>query len=100
MNKHEVNYDIGNNSLYELINYNEHLVLEVMREIFVTDATLCQCVFCLEDIYALSLNSLPARYVQDVRQHDYESSNNFINNEKVKENVLKAMEKVYNNPNH
>ncbi|MBF0360515.1 MAG: late competence development ComFB family protein [Oligoflexia bacterium] len=100
MNRDRVNYDIADHSLYDVINYNEIVVLNVIREQFNKEPNLCKCSICLEDIYALSLNALPARYIQSSGAEKYTSSINFINETDVKAKVIDAIIKVRKLPNH
>ncbi|MCP3925750.1 MAG: late competence development ComFB family protein [Desulfobacterales bacterium] len=95
-----LNYTINETSLSDLINYNEVLVLEVMSEIFEKEDIICKCPVCTEDIYALSLNSLPAKYIQDSRIKNYIESTSYISKDDVKKVVMNAVRKVHNNPCH
>jgi competence protein ComFB len=46
-----------------VINVTETLVRIVFSEEMIQRRLLCQCIHCQEDILALTLNSLPCRYV-------------------------------------
>jgi competence protein ComFB len=95
-----IDYVVQGHSLTDLINYHEQAVLAVMREIYAGEAPPCGCSLCVEDIYALSLNSLPPRYIQATSVHSYETSANFIHAEEIRQKVSQAAEKVGSRPNH
>ena len=95
-----IDYEVEDFSLAELFNYNEMAVLNEMREQYARDRTLCRCELCLEDTYALALNSLPPRYVQETRVAQYEESSTFVGRNEVREKVLDAIARVRANPNH
>jgi len=95
-----IDYDVEGFSLAELFNYNEMAVLDVMREEYANDRSLCRCEICLEDTYALALNSLPPRYIQETRVAQYEESPTFIGMDVVREKVRSALRKVRDRPGH
>lgn len=95
-----INYHVNETNLLDLVNYNEILVIEVMCEIFEKEDVFCQCPVCTEDIYALSMNALPAKYVQNGRIENYINSKSYISKEKIKKVVMNAIRKVHKNPCH
>lgn len=96
----EIDYLIANHSLLDIVNFNEYAVLAAMRDIYGEDGSLCRCSLCVEDIYALSLNSLPPRYIQSTSVHTYEKSVHFISQDDVADRVREAATKVKERPNH
>ena len=63
MNRQE-QYQVNGYSLEIVRNRLELQVIEAIRGIMPTLEQHCYCGLCLEDIYALSLNNLPAHYIQ------------------------------------
>ncbi|MCK9240730.1 late competence development ComFB family protein [Desulfocurvus sp.] len=57
-------YDIGDTSLFFIRNRNERRVIEAIPRILGEDPGFIPNTIDLQDIYALALNSLPPRYVQ------------------------------------
>ena len=100
MARETIDYRLAGHSLQDIVNYNEVLVLQVMREVLSQDLTLCQCCFCVEDVYALSLNALPSRYLQPSSVRTYQASGDFISAETVREKVKEAVAWVAKKPNH
>jgi competence protein ComFB len=95
-----VNYEIEGVSLYEIANIHERTVLGLMREVYEADPSLCRCSLCVEDVYALSLNSLPPRYLQTTSLEVYEAGPHFIPRETVRAKILEAAAKVKAGPKH
>ena len=95
-----IDYSIEDTSVDDIINYNEVLVLDVIRKILQEDPSLCRCPLCLEDLFALSLNTLPPRYIQITSIEKYIRSDNFIGEDAIREKVLAAWDKIKKNPGH
>ena len=100
LTRHEIDYTIESCNLEDIFNYNERAVLAAMREIYATEASHCRCQLCIEDVYALALNSLPTRYVQESRVGTYERSSHFIPDAEIRDKVKAALSKVARNPSH
>ncbi len=100
LNRDEMEYEIEGCSLRDVINFNEYLVLKVLKEVLESDVSLCRCQLCIEDVFALALNSLPPRYIQITSLARYSKSKDFIDEKKVKEKVMEAWEKISKNPAH
>ncbi|MBF0300993.1 MAG: late competence development ComFB family protein [Oligoflexia bacterium] len=100
INRDRVNYSVADCSLYDVINYNEFMILNVIREYYLKEPNLCKCSICIEDIYALSLNALPARYIQSACVDKYIRSISYIDEAEVKNKVINAIIKVRKSPNH
>lgn len=100
ISRDHIDYMIEGTNLYDVVNYNEYVVLEVIRNIFKEEPNLCKCNLCIEDIYALSLNNIPPRYVQATGVLKYAGSSNFIDYKEVKNKVLEAILKVRKKPQH
>jgi hypothetical protein len=96
----EIDYTIEDCSLGDIFNYNELLVIEIMRQIYQENDSFCRCPICIEDTFALSVNSLPTRYIQMSNVEKYINSNNYVNEQMVRQKVLEAFRKIKNNPGH
>ena len=100
LSRSEIDYHIEDCDLMEIFNYNERAVLEALRDLYARDDAACRCRICVEDVYALALNSLPARYVQETRVGQYERSSACIPIATIRSHVERAAAKVRDNPNH
>ena len=100
LDRDSIDYQVQGHSLREIINYNEYLVLKLMRRAYEANPGLCRCSLCVEDIFALSLNSLPPRYIQGTSLRTYEKSPHFIGEEEVGAKVREALDRVRKSPNH
>lgn len=89
--------------LLDIRNINEELVIEIMENTLNNDETICRCQMCIEDIYALSLNSLPSLYVQSTFKENtfrgYDLTK-ILDRNKVEAAVLNAVKKVSKKPYH
>ena len=89
--------------LSEIKNINEELVIELLNNILSDDKSICRCQLCIEDIYALSLNKLPALYVQSTFKENtfrgYDLTK-ILDRAKVEKAVHDAAKKVGKNPYH
>ena len=100
LNRDEMEYEIEGFSLRDVINFNEHLVLKAIKDILDSDASLCRCSLCIEDVFALALNSLPPRYIQITSVERYSASKDYISEKEVKQKVLEAWKIISRNPGH
>jgi len=100
LNRDEMDYEIEDCSLRDVINFNEYLVLKMIRETLKSVVSLCRCPLCIEDVFALTLNSLPPRYIQITSLPRYTKSENFIDENMVREKVMDAWAKISRNPGH
>ena len=100
LSRDAIDYSIEGHSLADLPNYHEQVVLKIMRELYTGDNPPCTCTLCVEDIYALALNSLPARYIQATSVRSYQTSATYVSEDQVRESVLAAVERVRTQPNH
>ncbi len=57
-------YIINDYSLEHVRNRYETTVIQIMRDRLLDEQDFCGCNLCLEDVYALAMNTLPAHYVQ------------------------------------
>jgi hypothetical protein len=57
-------YQIGDFTLETVRNRQEMRVVTAMRDLLPTAEDFCGCRLCVEDVYAIALNSLPPHYVQ------------------------------------
>lgn len=93
----EEKYMINDISLDHVRNRHEIIVLGVMREKLPGEKDFCGCNLCLEDVYAVAMNTLPAHYVQ--------RSSIILNKEPpsdadIARTVEDAIDKVKVRPNH
>jgi len=100
ISREEIDYRIAGHNLIDLGNYNELQVLQVLRDIYAGKNPPCDCPICIEDIYALSLNSLPPRYIQTTSLEAYESSKDFLPLKEIRKKVRAAVRKVSQAPKH
>lgn len=100
IDRDSISYSVEGHDLYEIINYHEPLVLQIMREAYREDPSLCRCALCVEDSFALALNTLPPRYIQVTSLRTYQSSRSFIDEETVRQKVMEALAKVKSSPKH
>ncbi len=84
--------------LENVYNLNESAVVEAIERLAAADPALCKCRMCLEDIFALALNTLPAKYVQSYYStHDVTK---LVDAKQVDAVVKKTAKKVAKNPHH
>ena len=84
--------------LDNVYNINEGAVVEAIESIAADDDTLCKCKMCLEDIFALALNTLPAKYVQSYYStHDV---NTLVDKKEIEKVVKETAKKIAKNPHH
>ena len=91
---------LDRNSL-ELNNYMEACVLDLLEPVL-TNLSACTCENCLHDILAISLNSLPAKYVVTKKGEMYTKLNNLQHQFDVDivSAIAKASVIVSRNPRH
>jgi hypothetical protein len=96
LSRDNIDYTVNGVDLGEIANYNEHMVLAVMRRMS-EDGRLPTTSVLLEDIYVLALNMLPARYIQPTSITVYREryAPPLI---EVQAAVLRATRKVMSNP--
>ncbi len=95
-----IDYTIEECSVEDIVNYNEIIALKIIREILKENTSFCLCSICIEDAFALTMNTLPPRYIQITSSQKYVNSKSFIDETMVWESAMKALEKVRKNPNH
>jgi len=100
LSRDAIDYDVAGHSLSEIINFNEDAVLRAMRGLYARDKDLCRCSICVEDLFALALNTLPPRYIQATSLHTYEGSRHYLPEEQITAAVADAAGKVKARPNH
>jgi len=89
-------YLINGHDLSNVINEMELQVIAAMKELLPKNDKFDGCQICLEDIYALSLNRLDARYVQvgTIVLHKDTSP------EEIHDIVAMTISQIVNRPNH
>lgn len=83
-------------------NYVEKIVRGELQKLYEKDPELCRCPNCYQDIMTLTLNNLPAMYVSSDIGHImtmYNLSKDQLQAQVLVE-LLKAVEKVKENPRH
>lgn len=90
------NYIIGSANLFFIRNRNEKRVIEIMRRILRDHPEFTPNEIDIQDIYALSLNSLPPRYVQQGTIVLREP----VRPEEIEDAVNEAVETVRSRPNY
>jgi competence protein ComFB len=84
--------------LENVYNLNEGAVVEAIERIIAADDSICKCKMCLEDVFALALNTLPAKYVQSYYStHDV---NKLVDSKQIDKVVSETVKKVAKNPHH
>ena len=58
------NYVVTAHNLVHVRNRNELRVIQAMRAALPQQVDFCGCSLCIEDVYALTLNRIPAHYIQ------------------------------------
>jgi hypothetical protein len=90
-------YRFNDFSLEGIRNRQEARVAAAMRARLPHDADFCGCRLCVEDVYAIALNSLPAQYTQSgslvIRK-------NPPTDEDIRRAVADALDTVRVRPNH
>ncbi|MEH6358009.1 MAG: late competence development ComFB family protein [Pseudomonadales bacterium] len=100
LSREVLNYSIKECFVGDIINFNEIIAIQTMRELLENDESYCHCITCIEDTYALAMNSLPPRYIQVTSENKYTRSDSYICDSTVRESIIQAMEKVRATPNH
>ncbi|MBI4082644.1 MAG: late competence development ComFB family protein [Candidatus Lambdaproteobacteria bacterium] len=57
-------YRVRGHDLAHVRNYSELRVIEALREALPRQAGFCGCTLCVQDVYALTMNRIPAHYIQ------------------------------------
>ena len=57
-------YRFNDFTLDNVRNRQEARVVAAMRDLIPADSEFCGCRLCVEDVYAMALNTLPPQYVQ------------------------------------
>ena len=92
----EKSYKVRNVDLNGIRNRNEVRVIKLMNEVLADFPDFQFEKMDLEDIYALTLNHLPGRYVQRgsiVLRED-------VSNEEIKDKIRESVKVVYDNPKY
>jgi hypothetical protein len=92
----EALYSFGDTSLYKIRNRNELRVIKLLGEILQEHPDYSPEPLDIEDIYALTLNKLPAHYVQEgsIVLHDP------VDDTTIRDSLRKAVQSVRQRPNY
>jgi Late competence development protein ComFB len=90
-------YRFNDFSLETIRNRQEARVADAMRELLPLADDFCGCRLCVEDVYAIALNELPAHYVQ---HGSFVLRKQLPSDEDVRRAVTDALDKVRVRPNH
>ena len=85
----------------EIMNFNEKIVLQLIRDYEAGGKLPCTCRECTLDLIALSLNALPPRYTVSLLRKYYETEDEeraFLS--EVRAAVDRAVAKVQRQPHH
>lgn len=93
----EERYLYNDFSLAGIRNRHEPRVVEAMRELLPAADDFCGCRLCVEDVYAMALNLLPAHYVQS---GSMVLGQEIPTDEDIKRAVADALDTVRVRPNH
>ncbi len=92
----EKKYLIGNVNLMNIRNVNEVKVVETMKRLLPDHPKFDSCMLCIQDVYALSLNKIAPKYVQEgtviLRKKDERAL--------IEGAVRSAIDMVTEKPNH
>lgn len=97
LNRESIDYRVAGHSLADVVNFKEIVVLEALQELLEADDTLCRCQLCVEDMYALTLNMLPASYIQVFNAYKYSAN---ASPDVVRARLSEAATKVKAQPKH
>ena len=90
-------YSFEDYSMEHIRNRQEARVIAAMRDLLPDADDFCGCRLCVEDVYAIALNDLPAHYVQSgsllIRRQP-------PTDEDIRRAVSDALDKVRVRPNH
>ena len=89
--------------LSEIDNLTEKVVLELIEKILNENDSICRCQLCVEDIFALSLNSMKPLYVQsNIKDHTFAGFDlrKVIDRDAVSAAINEAIDKVTHHPHH
>jgi len=92
----ETLYTFGNTSLYKIRNRNELRVIKLLGEVLQETPDYLPESLDIEDIYALTLNRLPAHYVQEgsIVLHDP------VDDTTIRDSLREAIRTVRQRPNY
>lgn len=97
LDRESIDYYVMGHSLADIVNYKEVVVLDALRDLLHADPTFCKCSLCVEDVYALTLNMLPARYIQVFNAYKYSANDS---TDLIRESLANAAAKVKAHPKH
>ncbi len=84
--------------LENVYNLNEDAVAEAIERVLADYDSMCKCRMCLEDVFALALNKLPAKYIQSYYPtHDIAK---LLDKKQVEKSVKAAVKQVEKSPHH
>lgn len=89
-------YMLNDCSVEHIRNRNELRAIQILEEVIKDYKDFDQCQLCVEDVYGLTINQLPPRYVQVGGLN----LNKGITDDEIKVIAREAIQKVINNPSH
>ncbi len=93
MDKRVFNHDLEN-----VYNLNEDAVIAAIEKYFTEDEDACRCGVCIEDVFALSLNNMPAKYIQNY--FGARDPERLVDTVQIERSVREAIEQVGKHPHH
>ena len=92
----EAQYKFGNISLYHIRNRNELRVIRHLHDIMKEYPDYRADTLDIQDIYALTLNKLPAHYVQEASVVLHEP----VDDTTIRDSIREAIQSVRQRPNY
>ncbi len=95
-----IDYNVEGIDLRNIVNYYEMIVLELLRTELDLNPPICVCQSCIEDIFALALNALPSKYIQQTGYYKIREGKDVANEDTIRMAIKRAIHRVELRPNH
>ncbi len=82
---------------YEVHNYMEDVVEEVVQELLAKESDICSCSHCVLDMSAIVLNQISPKYLPTVKEPSQLDDDQFT---ALLDTVYQSIDKVKKNPRH
>lgn len=96
MSSKKNSYELDGYSVEHIRNRNELKAIQILEEVIMEFNDFDHCQLCIEDVYGLTINQLPVRYIQ-VGGLNLSKG---VSDEEIREIAREAIQKVINNPSH
>ncbi len=87
-----------NHDLENVYNLNEDAVIAAIEKYFAEEEQACRCGVCIEDVFALSLNKMPAKYIQNY--FGARDPERLVDTVQIERTVRDALAQVAKHPHH